>query len=59
MEANYKKSSKATQNCGHPTLMVLNSDWSSLGCFFSIIAIMYLKDIFLLENKSTKICKRV
>jgi hypothetical protein len=27
----------ATQNCGHPILMVLNSDWSSLGCLFSII----------------------
>jgi hypothetical protein len=27
-----------TQNWGHPTLMVLNSDWLSLGCLFSIIA---------------------
>jgi hypothetical protein len=27
----------ATQNCGHPTLMVLNYDWSSLGCLFSIL----------------------
>jgi hypothetical protein len=26
-----------TQNCDHPTLMVLNSDWSSLECLFSII----------------------
>jgi hypothetical protein len=28
----------ATQNCGHSTLMVLNSDWSSLGCLFSVVA---------------------
>jgi hypothetical protein len=27
----------AMQNCGHPILMVLNSDWSSLGCLFSKI----------------------
>jgi hypothetical protein len=27
-----------TQNWGHPTLMVLNSDWLSLGCLSSIIA---------------------
>jgi hypothetical protein len=27
-----------TQNCGHHSLMVLNSDWPSLGCLFSIIA---------------------
>jgi hypothetical protein len=26
------------QNCDHPTLIVLNSDWSSLGCLFSITA---------------------
>jgi hypothetical protein len=35
---NFDFETSATKNCSHRTLMVINSDWSSLGCLFSIIA---------------------